>query len=46
VAWLGPPEDRDPEYIRDREFDHLVKISSARPADGTARPAGSAGTVS
>ena len=29
VEWLGPPKDRDPEYIRDREFDHLVQLGSA-----------------
>ena len=26
VEWLGPPKDRDPEYIRDREFDHLSPV--------------------
>jgi hypothetical protein len=29
VQWLGPPKDRDPEYIRDRDFDHLVQIGGA-----------------
>jgi hypothetical protein len=29
VGWLGPPKDRDPEYIRDREFDHLVHLGGA-----------------
>ena len=29
VEWLGPPKDRDPEYIRDREFDHLVHLGGA-----------------
>ena len=26
VEYLGPPADRDPEYIRDRDFDHLVQL--------------------
>jgi epoxyqueuosine reductase QueG len=29
VQFLGPPKDRDPEYIRDRDFDHLVQIGAA-----------------
>jgi ferredoxin len=29
VEFLGPPKDRDPEYIRDREFDHLVQLGGA-----------------
>jgi ferredoxin len=28
VGYLGPPKDRDPEYIRDREFDHLVRLGT------------------
>lgn len=33
VAWLGPPEDRDPEYIRDRDFDHLVQLRPPAAAE-------------
>lgn len=29
VAFLGPPPDRDPEYIRDRDFDHLVQLGAS-----------------
>jgi ferredoxin len=28
VAFIGPPKDRDPEYIRDRDFDPLVQIDA------------------
>ncbi len=27
ISFVGPPKDRDPEYIRDRDFDHLVQLS-------------------
>ena len=29
VELIGPPKDRDPEYIRDRDFDHLVHLGGA-----------------
>ena len=39
VEHLGPPADRDPEYIRDRDFDHLVQLGAGSPAASPSGPA-------
>jgi hypothetical protein len=47
VEHLGPPADRDPEYIRDRDFDHLVQLGGGPPTVSTpAGPSGPAGVAS